>query len=325
MAHGLYKDAKLRDNPPETSPGPLTGRHGLRPVYSANRPETHEVYRDWRSVAERYSPPRLLLGETWTGDFAALASFYGHDDELQLGFNFPFLFAEFGAADLSGVVATTLASLPEGACPIWTASNHDAGRFPTRWCSDDSLRVRLALTLLMTLPGTTVLYYGDEIGLPEVDVPPASRRDPMTLHLDSRQNRDRSRTPMHWDSSAGGGFSAGPGEPWLPVGDPGGTSVEAQRDDATSVLAYCRDLIKLRKTEIGADLRYRQLPSPAGVWCYAVGAVIVAANFTSEEAALPEIPAGAALMSSLGEVSGRTTWRASVRPGEGIVARSAAS
>src|SRR5690242_9900491 len=70
VAHGLYKDALLRDNPPQVGRGRLAGAFGLRLVYSLNRPETHAVFRDWRKLADGYSPPRVLLGETWVGDLA---------------------------------------------------------------------------------------------------------------------------------------------------------------------------------------------------------------------------------------------------------------
>ena len=93
VAQGLYKDAELRDNPPEPVRSPLAGRSGQRAVYSANRPESHAVFRDWRQLADGYRPPRLLLGETWVADLNRLAEFHGDDDELQLAFNFLFVFA----------------------------------------------------------------------------------------------------------------------------------------------------------------------------------------------------------------------------------------
>src|SRR5215813_7459259 len=65
VAHGLYKDAQLRDNPPATGNGPLGARFGQRPIYNENRPEVHGVYLDWRRIADGFTPPRLLLGETW--------------------------------------------------------------------------------------------------------------------------------------------------------------------------------------------------------------------------------------------------------------------
>src|SRR5215475_336352 len=132
VAQGLYKDEALRDDPPAAGTGRMAGRSGLAQVYSANRPESHRVFRDWRAVAEGYSPPRLLLGETWVSDLARMAAFHGHGDGLQLTFNFPAIFADFTAGALSDVVAETLAVLPAGECPVWTASNHDISRFPTQ-------------------------------------------------------------------------------------------------------------------------------------------------------------------------------------------------
>ena len=191
----MYKDAELRDNPPLT-PGSseLDGRFALRSVYNENRPETHGVFRDWRKIADSYSPPRLLLGETWVGDAARLASYYGSNDELQLAFNFPFASRRSRRPASPGSSSDTLAALPRGACPVWTGSNHDIGRFPSRWGGGDERRTRLALLVLTTLPGTTVLYYGDEIGMTDVDVPPELRRDAMTRNAaNPRGNRDRAQ------------------------------------------------------------------------------------------------------------------------------------
>ena len=111
------------------------------------------MFRDWRKIAESYPVPRVLLGETWVGDLEALAAFHGHGDELQLTFNFPFIFSPFTAEALAAVVAESLAKLPAGECAVWTSSNHDISRFPTRWCGGDERRARLALLMLATLPG----------------------------------------------------------------------------------------------------------------------------------------------------------------------------
>ena len=225
----------------------MDGAYGLRFVYNTNRPETHAVYRDWRKIAESYSPARLLLGETWVPDAERLAAYYGDHDELQLGFNFPFAFASFDPGRLARIVERTLAALPPGACPVWMGSNHDLGRFPSRWCGGDERKTRLALLVLATLPGTSVLYYGDEIGMTDVDVPVALRRDNATLDVAQGADRDRARTPMPWDGSPGGGFTGRGVTPWLPLGDPPLGSVADQRDDAGSVLSLCRDLLALRR------------------------------------------------------------------------------
>ena len=298
VAHGLYKDALLRDNPPQTGSGRLAGAFGLEPAYSQNRPETHEVYRDWRRLADGYSPPRLLLGETWVGDMDRLASYYGEGDELDLAFNFPFLFADFDAEVLAGVVGRTLAALPARACPVWTASNHDVSRFPSRWCGGDERKSRLALLILATLPGTTVLYYGDEIAMTDTPVPPQLHRDRMTPGVGTG-GRDAVRTPMQWDGSPTAGFTAEGVTPWLPYGDNAQRNVAGQRADPDSTLNLCRDLLALRKTEFhGQVTGYARLPAPPGVWAYRSGPLVVAANFSGQEVTLPG-PRGEVLLATV--------------------------
>jgi alpha-glucosidase len=316
VAHGLYKDAGLRDNPP-LPPGSseLDGRFGLRPVYSANRPETHAVFRDWRRQADSYDPARLLLGETWVSSADRLAGYYGDNDELQLAFNFPFAFARFGLPELARVVGQTLAALPAGACPVWMASNHDIGRLASRWCGGGERQIRLALLILATLPGAVVLYYGDEIGMTDVAVPPELQRDPMTRGAGgARGNRDRGRTPMRWDAAPGAGFT-GPGvTPWLPFGD-GTVNVKGQRDDPGSVLSLCRALLKLRRDELGRGIAsYRQVPAAEPAWVYQTGRLVVAANLGGRAVPLPDLP---------GEILLRTgTAGTHLGPFEGVIARS---
>ena len=139
------------------------------------------MFRSWRKIAEEHAPPELSWGRPPSRTRQRLAGYYGQDDELQLGFNFPFLASGFTAAALSKVVGETLGQLPAGAVPAWTMSNHDESRFTTRWCSGDDARAALALTILFTLPGTIVVYYGDEIGMTDVEVPLELQRDDMFL------------------------------------------------------------------------------------------------------------------------------------------------
>jgi alpha-glucosidase len=290
VAHGLYKDAQLRDNPPLIGGGRLDGGFGLRPVYSSHRPETHAVYRDWRRIADGYAPQRLLLGETWMGDLGKMASYYGQNDELDLAFNFPFVFAEFSADALAGVVDQTLAALPAGASPVWMASNHDISRFPTRWGGGDERKARLALLVLATLPGTTTFYYGDEIAMTDVAVPSELRRDRFTPGVGAG-GRDAERTPMQWNASPSAGFTADGVTPWLPFGDNTSRNVAAQRDDPGSTLRLTHDLLALRRSAFaGQVVGYERLPAPPGVWSYRSGPLLVTANFTGQPVALPDPP-----------------------------------
>jgi alpha-glucosidase len=271
VAHGIVKDRLLRDNPPA---GPqdswLDQRRGQRFIYNQNRPEAHEVLRRWRRVAGEYDPPRVLLGETFVLDVAQMASFYGGGDELQLALNFPFMFTPFEPAPLRAMTEATLAELGPGT-PVWHGSNHDVSRFPTRWCQGDERLVRMALTMLLTLPGACVLYQGDEIGMEDVEVPYERSRDPRP-----EPRRDRSRTPMPWNAEPNGGFTTG--EPWLPMGDHRRVNVATQREDPASVLHHTRRLIQLRKSLRGP---YEPLPSGPSSWRYRRSDAIVDLDFES--------------------------------------------
>ncbi len=322
VAHALYKDRLLRDDPP-APPGPAA-RFGLAPERSMNQPEVHDVYRSWRRLADSYEPRRLLLGETWVRDADRLASFYGDDDELHLGFNFPFVFAPLEAGPMSAVVARTLAALPPGGCPVWVGSNHDVSRFPTRWAGGDPERARLALVVLCTLPGTTVLYYGDELGLTDVAVAPGDQRDPMTWRAEEgRYNRDRARTPMPWEEGPGAGFTDPGANPWLPVGDRRGRSAAEQREDPGSTLSLTRELLGLRRRWLSGGVgRYEQLPSGPDQWVYRSGPLVVAANLSSEGAEV-QAPPGAMVLSSSGRRGGRTEAPGlSLRPWEAVIVQS---
>lgn len=317
VAHGLYKDALLRDDPPATVG--IGTPHGLRHDHSNNQPEVHSLYRQWRQLACRFEPERLLLGETWVMDPEQMAGYYGGGDELQLAFNFSFFFCDFDMEQMRSVVERTLSRLPPGACPVWTGSNHDDSRFPTRWCGDDERRVRLALTILCTLPGTTVLYYGDELGLGDVDVPDDRQRDRMSWHgRATRVNRDRARTPMPWSPRPGLGFTAPGVEPWLPFGERGGSTVDEQRVDPASVLALARRLLGLKQR----DLAYQTMPGPEGVWVYRSGELTVAANFTGIAREV-ELPGGNVLSSLTVAATPGRQGRHLLQPWEAVVCGSA--
>jgi alpha-glucosidase len=296
VAHGIVKDRELRDNPAATEDDAYVHRWmGQRAAFSMNRDDVHEVHRRWRALCDARpgGEKPILVGETWVHDLARLASFYGSGaDELHLAFNFVFVEATFDAAALAKVVADTQAALPGEAWPTWMLSNHDLTRCPTRWARDDPARARLALMLLLTLRGTPVLYYGDEVAMPESAVPPERELDPVALLRDpQRPGRDGARTPMPWSAAPGAGFTRPGVEPWLPFGDLEAANVEDQRADRGSPLHLVRDLIALRR--VHDDLRrgaYAELPAPEGAWAYRRGeATTVALNLSDAEVALSDV------------------------------------
>jgi len=216
------------------------------------------------------------------------------------------------------VVGESLAQLPAGECAVWTASNHDISRFPTRWCGGDERRKRLALLMLATLPGALVLYYGDELGMTDVDVPLNLLRDKMRSEAGAEESRDRARTPMRWDSSASGGFTGPDVQPWLPYGDDASGSVAEMQGEPSSILSLCRDLLALRRREFAGQLAsYEQLPAPRGVWAYETGGLTVAANFSDEPATL-DAPPGAVLLATAPDALDGLV----LQPWAGVVARS---
>jgi alpha-glucosidase len=326
VAHGIVKDRDLRDNPAFVDGAGDAERYralGQVPEFSMGRPEVHDVFRRWREVGARRNPEPVLLGETLVHDLQTLATFYGAgDDELQLAFNFPFLDAPFQAAALAGVVAETERALPAGAWPSWTASNHDSVRFPTRWAKGDERRVRLALMLLLTLRGTPILYYGDEIGMRETEIPADRVLDPVGLRPGaSHPGRDGARTPMPWTDEPGAGFTAPGVEPWLPFGDLR-TNVAAQRADPSSVLHLARDLIALRRADDALRAgAYTALDAPAGAWAYRRGdRAWVALNLSDAAVAVRGVGGRVAIGTDRARDGEPLAGRVALAPWEGVVA-----
>ena len=321
VANGLVKDRDLRDNPATSDEDhPMVRAIGLRPVYNMNQAEVHDIYRRWRTIAASYEPARLFLGETWVWDLEHLMRFYGSGtDELDLALNFPFIFAELGSGTRS-MVETTESLLPSDAWPTWTGSNHDVGRFPTRWAGGDDRRVGAALVMLLTLRGTPLLYYGDEIGMPEVEIPRARLRDPVGLRRwPEDPGRDRGRTPMQWTPD--GGFTRAGVEPWLPMGDAAVRNVASQRDDPGSTLHLCRDLIALRRAR--EDLHsgaYAAIETPGGLWAWRRGTGTVVVVNHGEAPATLSLGTGEVLIGTNRERAGeRVDGAVRLEPWEAVV------
>jgi alpha-glucosidase len=120
-------------------------------------------------------------------------------------------------------------------------------RFPTRWAEDDPAKVRLALLMLLSLRGTPVLYQGDEIAMGNVALAQEDLRDPLGVRFyPYYEGRDAGRTPMQWRDVPGGGFTEAE-RPWLPLGDLAVANVASQREEPSSVLTFCRDIIAFRR------------------------------------------------------------------------------
>jgi alpha-glucosidase len=196
-----------------------------------------------RRVLEEY-PDRVLIGEIYL-PVERLVAYYGKDlSGAHLPFNFQLIHTAWNAREIAALVAEYEAALPAGGWPNWVLGNHDQPRIAARVGKPQA---RAAAMLLLTLRGTPTMYYGDEIGLAKVEIPPDRVRDPWEKNEPGLGfGRDPARTPMQWEPEPKAGFTTG--EPWLPLdAEHGGCNVEALAKDPRSILTLYRRLIALRR------------------------------------------------------------------------------
>ncbi|MFF4314348.1 glycoside hydrolase family 13 protein [Streptomyces sp. 900105755] len=294
VAHALVKDLTepLRD---VAEFGP-TGEEALARMAPGTHPywdrdEVHEIYRDWRKIFDTYSPPRTAVAEAWVPD--ARRALYARPDELGQAFNFEYLQTPWDAEALREVITGSLATArAAGASATWVLSNHDVvrhasrlalppgtdenawllsgGRTPHVDVSHGLRRARAATLLMLALPGSSYVYQGEELGLPEAaDLPLTVLQDPIweqTGH--TRKGRDGCRVPLPWTAD-GPSYGFGSGGAWLPQPEWFGSyAVEAQAGTAGSTLELYRTALRLRRKLLdGETLSWAE--APAGVLHFA--------------------------------------------------------
>jgi alpha-glucosidase len=172
-------------------------------------------------------------------------TYYGTDLKgANLPFNFQLLQCAWSATAVAMAILEYDAALPTGAWPNWVLGNHDQPRIASRI---GALQARVAAMLLLTLPGTLTLYYGEEIGMTNVPIAPEEVQDPAEKNEPGiGMGRDPERTPMPWDAASLAGFTTG--KPWLPLGtDHASVNVARLNQDEGSILHLYRKLILLRR------------------------------------------------------------------------------
>ena len=220
----------------------------------------------------------MMVGEVFLMSTDAVATYYGHDDELHLAFNFPPLFAPWLADRWLRCIEDTRSVLdPRGAWPTWVLSNHDNPRLRTRYdraaarAGEDpatavrrsEARARAAAVLLLTLRGTPFVYQGDELGLADAEIPDGRAVDP--------GGRDGCRAPIPWDATPDHGWPTRPGvTPWLPLApEPDVRNRASQAADPASVLHLYRRAIAVRRaTPALVRGSFEPLDVPAGILGY---------------------------------------------------------
>jgi alpha-glucosidase len=253
VANFIMKDPQLRDNPLNASHTwtyhkSLGDYDSQIHLYDKGDSDIHAIFRELRRLLDRYSTqsPRIAIGEVHVVNWKEWATYYGRNlDELHMPFNFGLLYVPWKGQSIRQVVDEIEASLQANAWPCYVLGNHDESRIASRV---GPAQARVAMMLLLTLRGTPTMYYGDEIGMHDVEIPPELVQDRWEKNMPVLGlGRDPSRTPMQWDSSPNAGYCSPSAHPWLPIAnDYEHINVAIEREDPMSMLSLTRALIRLR-------------------------------------------------------------------------------
>ncbi len=245
VAHGMAKPAGLPDmkNPNL----PMLTLDDDDPRF--NHDAVHDIHRGIRSVLDDF-PAAVTIGEIWVFDNDDFAK-YLRPDELHLGFNFRLVRAEFDADGIRAAIDNSLAAADlAGSAPTWCLSNHDVDREVSRYGDGAAglARSRAMALVMLALPGAVFVYNGEELGLPNVDLPDDALQDPVWERSDHvKRGRDACRVPMPWsgeDPPFGFSDSA---DTWLPMPQDWSALTVAKQDGvAGSTLSLFRQAIELR-------------------------------------------------------------------------------
>jgi alpha-glucosidase len=291
VAHGMAKPAGLPDMVAAEDTG-LFDDHGAGDL-RFDQDGVHDVHRRVRRVLDEH-PGAMAVGEVWVHDDERLSR-YVRPDELQLAFNFKLLLADWDAEELRAAVSDSLATVagtPAPAC--WVLSNHDRPRHVTRYGGGElgTRRARAAALLQLALPGAAYVYNGDELGMPDADVPDEALQDPIWERSGhTERGRDACRIPVPWSGTEPPyGFTAAPGT-WLPM--PAGwgpLTVAAQQADPSSMLSLYREALALRRSSpafAGEGLQW--VPAPDGCLAFRrPGGLVCLVNVSGSAVPVPE-------------------------------------
>ena len=244
----LYEDPALRDNP--VLPGTNDfGDPKIENKYTQALPEVHTALQGLRTVANKYNA--VLIGETWTDNVAQLEPYYGAaNDELQMPMDLLLTKLKFSAPVFREHIDAVEAT---GEWPVFVIGNHDIVRSWNRYGDgqhNDQVAKDMA-AMFLTLRGTPILYYGDEIGMQNND--PTRRedvKDPIgRLGWPKEKGRDGERTPMQWNSEPNAGFTTG--TPWNSIPETYKTyNVADELKDPNSILNWYKQLLALRRSNL---------------------------------------------------------------------------
>ena len=250
----MLKDEEFCDEPQNIEWDGINPFNAIQHIRTMNLPGVHSIIKEMRAVLDEYDD-RMMVGEIYLPN-EDLVKYYGSQrrdgtyDECHLPFNFQLIHLPWNAQIVKEAVDAYDSILPEGCWPNWVLGNHDQHRVASRIGQSQA---RVANMLLMTLRGTPTTYYGEEIGMENVEIPPNFIQDPPAVNQPKIAHligRDPERTPMQWGDSPNAGFCRDDIISWLPVApDYHSRNVDQQQHDPYSMLRLYQALTRLRQSE----------------------------------------------------------------------------
>ncbi|HMV45486.1 MAG TPA: alpha-glucosidase, partial [Leptospiraceae bacterium] len=262
--NSIYKDPEFRDNPLSfrfvPTPDYQDEAFFQKKLHTLNHPDCFPLAKEVRGVIDEFSGDRFLIGEV-SGNDKTLKKFLGEkQDGLNLVFQFELIDFEFSAKFFKRVLIKNENTFPYPYTPTYVYGNHDQMRYIDK-IENNPEKAKLLALFQFTARGVPIVYYGEEIGIRDANIPNAEGKDPIAQQnafipnffvnfFGIYLNRDNCRTPMQWSSAPHGGFSAPHVDPWLNVTlGFSYMNVESETKDPNSLLNAYKSIIKLRNEQ----------------------------------------------------------------------------
>jgi alpha-glucosidase len=289
--NAFLKDPELRDNPVIEGESPW---RRLEHKYDLDQTDFGELIERFRAILDE-QPGRMSVGELFSGGTETAARY---TRKRHIVFDWSLMEAPWTAAAFAEGIDLREAAYGAELWPTVALSNHDRERQATRLAKsvgrdrdpDHDAIAKAAAVLVLGLRGTPFLYYGEELGMLDVDIPYDEIVDPPALRAGPDfpwYDRSRCRTPMRWTGEPGAGFTTG--TPWIRIGpDLDSRNLAAERSDPDSVFATYRRLLAFRRTapalQRGGMRRLDSGDPDVLAWTRGAGeeALLVVVNFVGE-------------------------------------------
>lgn len=303
--------------------------HSVEHKYSRFSPELNEYLHVMTEVAREYEN-KIIIFEDHLDTLSPIESqvrrIYSIDPSVSAPFNFQAMHIDASARSFSAMITNYQDFLPENARAYYCFSNHDESRVATRFGGD---MAPMMAVLQFTLPGTPVLYYGQELGMTDATIHFDEIRDPFELRVPGKGlGRDPQRTPMQWDASSNAGFTFSD-KTWLPVEQNyAGNNVALQQSNPNSLFALHAALLRLRnKYPVLQTGTYEHVSTDESVFMYTLRSelesFVVAINFSENTTSREVVRGGMIVVSAQNPelVGGITLDVLELMSFEGIVIR----